>query len=113
MKTFVFALTTSLLFSGCVLSRSFSKRGDETNPTNSSIVQLINSEPGRVAKVNPKFVVLTFPFGGVPVAGQPLNVYRNGKKVAELRTTGPQRDINTVADIISGEARENDEVRAD
>jgi hypothetical protein len=57
--------------------------------------------------------VLTYPFGGVPAVGQRLNVYRNGKKVAELKITGPQRDINTVADIVSGEVQENDEVHPD
>ena len=65
--------------------------------------------------VNPgaRFVVMTFPLGGLPAKGLRLNVYRNGVRVAQVAVTGPQRDNNTVADIISGEAQLNDEVRAD
>ena len=60
-----------------------------------------------------RFVVMTFPLGGVPDNGRRLNLYRNGLKVAEVKVTGPQRDNNTVADIILGEAQVNDEARAD
>jgi len=68
---------------------------------------------GRVASVNAglRFVVLTFPVGQIPTADAHLNVYRNGNKVGELKVTGPQRDDNTVADIISGDAQKGDEVR--
>ena len=68
---------------------------------------------GTVASVNPsfRFVVVTFPFGELPTSGQPLDVYRNGLKVGELRVTGPEVDANTVADITAGEVRVNDEVR--
>ena len=60
-----------------------------------------------------RFVVMTFPLGGVPLVEQRLYVYRKGLKVGELKVTGPQRDNNTVADIISGELQVNDEVRQD
>jgi hypothetical protein len=68
---------------------------------------------GTVTSVNPshRFVVVTFPFSQVPGIGQPLNVYRKGLKVGELKVTGPEIDTNTVADIIAGEAQVNDEVR--
>lgn len=68
---------------------------------------------GRVASVNTglRFVVLTFPIGQMPPVDDHLNVYRNGNKVAELKVTGPQRDDNTVADIVSGDAIAGDEVR--
>ena len=73
------------------------------------------SDTGKIAMVNEggRFVVITFPLGGVPGGGQRLNVYRQGVKVAELRVTGPQRDNHTVADIVSGEAQVNDDARAD
>lgn len=45
--------------------------------------------------------------------GKRLNVYRNGLKVGELKVTGPQRDNNTVADIVAGECQVGDEVRED
>jgi hypothetical protein len=32
-------------------------------------------------------------------------------KVAEIKVTGPQRDNNTVADLVSGDAQVGDEVR--
>jgi hypothetical protein len=70
-------------------------------------------DTGKIAKVNATFVILTFPVGGIPPINQKLNVYRKGIKVGEVKVTGPQRDINTVADIISGELQVNDEVRAD
>lgn len=107
MRIIVSILSVILISSGCALFSS--DRKDENAP----LIQLVHSESGRVAKVNPRFVVLTYPFGGVPTVGQLLTVYRNGKKVGELKITGPQRDINTVADIISGEVQENDEVRVD
>ena len=73
------------------------------------------SDTGKVAMVNPgaRFVVMTFPIGGVPANDRRLNIYRKGLKVAEVKVTGPQRDNNTVADIISGEVQVNDEARAD
>lgn len=58
-----------------------------------------------------RFVVLNFPIGEVAPRGQRLNVYRNGLKVAEVQVTGPQRENNTVADILTGSPEVNDEVR--
>ena len=60
-----------------------------------------------------RFAVLSFPFGNVPQNGQRLNAYRNGFKVATLKVTGPANDSNTVADIVSGDVRLNDDVRED
>jgi len=68
---------------------------------------------GKVAMVNTdlRFAVLTFPVGQVPAIDQHLNVYRNGAKIGEMKVTGPQRNENTVADIVTGEAAKDDEVR--
>jgi hypothetical protein len=68
---------------------------------------------GRVSSVNAglRFVVLTFPVGQVPGRDAKLNIYHNGNKVGEVKITGPARDDNTVADIISGDAETGDEVR--
>lgn len=68
---------------------------------------------GRIASVNAnlRFVVLTFPIGQMPAVDARLNVYRNGNKVAELKVTGPQREDNTVADVVSGDPIAGDEVR--
>ena len=77
-------------------------------------VETVSSEKfGRIALVNPsaRFVILSFPIGEVAEPQQRLNVYRDGLKVGELRVTGPQRENNTVADIVQGEPRIDDEVR--
>ncbi|MEK7780476.1 MAG: hypothetical protein AAB370_03115 [Verrucomicrobiota bacterium] len=68
---------------------------------------------GKVATFNTagRFVVLDFPIGKMPALDQVMFVYRQGLKVGEVRITGPERDHNTVADLISGEARKGDEVR--
>ena len=68
---------------------------------------------GRVSSVNAtlRFVVLTFPVGQMPAVDTHLNAYRNGNIVGELKITGPQRDDNTVADVVSGDPIAGDEVR--
>jgi hypothetical protein len=68
---------------------------------------------GRVASVNTglNFVVLTFPIGQVPPIDAQLYVYRNGARAAEVKVTGPQKEDNTVADIVSGTVLAGDEVR--
>jgi hypothetical protein len=68
---------------------------------------------GRVSAFNDagRFAVLDFPVGRVPAIGRTLFTYRQGLKVGELKVTGPERDHNTVADLVSGEARAGDEVR--
>jgi hypothetical protein len=70
---------------------------------------------GRVVSVNPnaRFVVIGFALGSVPAIGKRLSVYRNGLKIGELKITGPQRENNIVADIVTGECQLGDEVRED
>lgn len=68
---------------------------------------------GKVAlvNVNAKYVVVSFPIGELPNLDQRLGVYRNGLKVGELKVSGPQRDFNTVADVLEGDCQVGDEVR--
>jgi len=68
---------------------------------------------GRVLTYNVagRFVVLDFPVGRLPAMNQTLFVYRQGLKVGQVKITGPERDTNTVADLVSGEAQKGDEVR--
>lgn len=68
---------------------------------------------GKVAAYNAagRFAVLDFPAGHLPLVDQTLFVYRQGLKVGEVKVTGPQRDNNTVADLISGEAQKGDDIR--
>jgi hypothetical protein len=68
---------------------------------------------GKVVKVNAagRFVVLSFPLGHLPQVDQRLNVYRQGLKVGEVKISGPQKEDNIVADLVSGNAELGDEVR--
>lgn len=82
-------------------------------PTNQFIVTPDDAVRGRVTSVKPelRFVVLTFPLGQLPPLGSRMNVFRNGAIVGEIKITGPQRDDNSVADIVLGDAQKGDEVR--
>jgi hypothetical protein len=111
MRILVFILTSCLFVSGCAWLPSSPKKHNPAEGETSAMPVMQNV--GRVAKVNATFVILTFPVGGIPRVDQKLNVYRKGVKVGEVKVTGPERDINTVADIISGEPKVSDEVRAD
>jgi len=68
---------------------------------------------GRIVRVNPqaRFVVINFPLGQIPSVDHRFNVYREGIKVGEVKITGPQREDNIVADLLSGEANVGDNVR--
>ena len=68
---------------------------------------------GRVLLVDPgiRCVVLNFPVGQMAAPDQRLNIYRQGAKIGEVKVTGPQREDNTVADLVAGEAQVGDEVR--
>jgi hypothetical protein len=87
--------------------------GTYTNTTNRLIVTPENPLVGTVVRVNSeaRFVVLNFPIGQMPKFGQSFSVYRQGLKVGELRITGPQRDDDTIADIVVGDAAVNDTAR--
>ena len=96
---------------GCV-----SQPQPPANPPGSESKLIVTPESLLVGKVTMfntagRFVVLDFPVGRMPSLDQTLFIYREGLKVGEVRVTGPERDNNTVADLISGEAARGDEVR--
>ncbi len=70
---------------------------------------------GKVVSVNHngKFVVLNFPLGQLPPAGQLMSLYRGGLKVGEVRVTPTQYENNIIADIVTGEANAEDEARGE
>jgi hypothetical protein len=78
-----------------------------------TIVTPDNSLAGKVVSYNSvgRFVVLGFPVGQMANMDQTLFLYRAGLKVAEVKITGPQRDNNIVADLVSGDAKVGDEAR--
>jgi hypothetical protein len=101
-----------LLLAGCV-HRQPAHPAAVVNAPPPAIVTPDASLAGKVVSYNSvgRFVVLNFPAGRLPKMDQKLFLYRAGLKVAELNVTGPQSDDNTVADVVSGEARVGDEVR--
>jgi hypothetical protein len=118
------ALLVVMSCAGCLFGRKHAKQpqpaaaGVSKPATNAPTADTFTVTPeeglhGRIASVNAslRFVVLTFPIGQMPPMDEQLNVYRNGFKVAELKITGPQREDNTVADILSGDPITGDEVR--
>ncbi|MDQ6630157.1 MAG: hypothetical protein M3Y82_00175 [Verrucomicrobiota bacterium] len=117
MRFLLIILSVGLL-AGCRTKSSSAKANHKPTAVSSSAKSKATPANGSVGKVsmlnkNGRFVVVTFSAGNVPAADRPLNVYRNGLKVGELKVTGPQREENTVADILKGEAQVNDEVRED
>jgi hypothetical protein len=113
MKWFASLLLASagVLMSGCV-HHDVSAPAAMANPA-PTIVTPDNSLAGKVVSYNDtgRFVVLNFPGGRMPKMDQHLFLYRAGLKVAEVSVSGPQSEDNTVADLISGDAQNGDEVR--
>ena len=70
---------------------------------------------GHVETVNPagRFVVVSFANAPMPALEARLGVYRNGQKIGEVKITGPQREVNIVADIVTGDPHPQDEVKPD
>ena len=110
MKTSVltFALFLALAVGGCH-AKSHSTR---TVATPAPIVTPDFSLSAKVVSVNTigRFVILSFPAGGMPKLDQTLFLYRGGLKTGEVRVTGPQQENNIAADIVSGDAQVGDVV---
>jgi len=87
--------------------------GGVPDKPNALIVEPAPSSRGKIILVNTsaRYVVLSCPFGYIPALDRRLTVYRGNLKVAEIKITGPQRDTNTVGDIIAGECQVGDETR--
>jgi hypothetical protein len=70
---------------------------------------------GRVELVNVegRFVVLSFPPGRVPPPGQHWRIMHRGLKIGQVTISGPQREVDTVADIVDGTANVGDEATAE
>jgi PBP1b-binding outer membrane lipoprotein LpoB len=114
MRIAIGLLSATLLLAGCVFHHK-----SEPNPAPApasqpkAVVKPDLRVFGQVAMVNAeaRFVVITFPAGSVPPPERRMNVYRGGLKVGEVKVTGPQRENETVADIIAGDVQPHDEIR--
>ena len=106
---------TGTLATGCLYHRPApsAKRATPAAVAPQPIVTPDNSLTARVVSYNAsgRFVVLSFPVGQMPKLEQGLFLYRDGMKVGEVKITGPQRENNIVADLVTGEAEVGDEVR--
>jgi hypothetical protein len=105
-------LLAGMLAAGCTFHRA--KKTTTSAPTTSkTVVAPDDSLTAKVAAYNAagRFLVLNFPVSRMPRVDQTLFLYRGGLKVAEVKVTGPQRDNNIVADLVTGEAQVGDDVR--
>lgn len=109
------ALLTGALVCGACAGRKTEKA--QPKPSRATVAKAPVVVPskalmGKVLQANQsaRFVVLVFPVGQMPADEQVLSVYRDGRKVGEVKITGPQKDDKTVADVMSGEAEVGDQV---
>ena len=107
----LFLLMAGILVSGCASHKQ--KPPAPAPKASTMIITPDASLAGKVVSYNStgRFVVLSFPVGRVPAMGQSLFLYRGGLKTGEVKITGPQRDSNIVADLVTGDAQAGDEVR--
>jgi len=116
MSALVILLLTLPLANGCSFFHSQAKPVKPAVPEAAAVPAIVTPDNSLTAKVVSynaagRFVVLGFPVGQMPRLEQSLFLYRNGLKVAEVRITGPQRENNIVADLVTGEAQVGDDVR--
>lgn len=65
------------------------------------------------SKADLKFVLIDFTNSRRPALDEHLSVYRLGQKVAEVKVSGPYLNTTVAADVLAGEAKYGDEVKAD
>jgi hypothetical protein len=107
------AFGVALLLVGCAHSKppaNFPSPTDNKKPPGTYITPALGPV-GRVEMVNAegRFVVVSFPPGRVPPPGQLWRIKHRGLKIGRVKITGPQRELDTVADLVEGEANVGDE----
>lgn len=72
-----------------------------------------NEVSGKVVLINEglRYIVVDFGFGRLPQPDQRLAVYRQGKKVAEVKISGNPKASNFAADVVMGAVQVGDEVK--
>ena len=110
-----FTLPFAIALSGCAHKQPAPASPSASPRAGTAAVSGKTALGGVVSRVEPvgRFVVLTFPPGQMAAVDEHLAVYRHGAKVGEVKVSGPQRDNNTVADIVTGQPEVGDEVRLD
>ena len=110
-------LTVSVMF--CLLGcNAMPKKSSTSQPLvdkkhGTVVVPTLMRTEGKVVRTNLKlnFVVLDFGFKRLPQVGQQLSIYRLGKKIGQVRVSGPAWETYTVADIVDGEIWAGDEAK--
>jgi hypothetical protein len=103
----------ALLLAGCLHPKTPANTpppSDKKKPQGTYITPALGPV-GRVELVNAegRFVVLSFLPGHVPPPGQSWRIQHLGLTIGRVKITGPQRAIDTVADIVQGQAHVGDE----
>ena len=115
MKSFTLLtlLLTGMLAAGCASKGPAQAKTSTTGVAPQIIVNPDSSLTAKVTSYNAvgRFVVLSFPMGRMPKMDQTFFLYHAGLKVGEVKITGPQRDNNIAADLVTGEAQTGDEAR--
>ena len=119
LHSFSFLLLAGLIVSGCAHhpapppEPAPAPTTSNATPVPEPIVTPDTSLSAKVVRYNSvgRFVVLSFPVGQMPQAGQTFFLYRAGMKAGEVKITGPQRDNDIVADLTAGDAQVGDDVR--
>jgi hypothetical protein len=103
----------ALFLAGCVHSKTpaMTPPPPDKTKTQQTYITPDFRTVGRVELVNAaaRFVVLSFPPGHVPPPGQHWRINHLGLKIGQVTISGPQREIDTVADIVEGTANVGDE----
>jgi hypothetical protein len=106
-------LCITLLLAGCAQPKPPGSLPPPTTrqTTQKTSITLDSRTVGRVELVNAegRFIVLSFPPGHVPPPGQYWRVAHLGLKIGQVTISGPQREVDTVADIVEGTANVGDE----
>jgi hypothetical protein len=114
------------LLAGCATAPSSKKSVDFPTKPQKKIVATAKPEAPPQAKLLPlsarivggqkefRFVIIDFTNGRRPQLDEKLGVYRVGQKVGEIRVSGPfGQDTTVAADVLAGEAKYGDEVKAE
>jgi hypothetical protein len=111
-------LLAGLVASGCGSHRAPTPESGPapTVPPSTNLATIVTPDTSLSAKVvrynaTGRFVILSFPVGQMPKAGQTFFVYREGLKVGQIKITNQQMENDIVADVMDGEAQEGDDVR--
>jgi hypothetical protein len=98
-----------LATTGCFLHR----KPAQVKPATGAVITPDFKATGKILLFNDeaRFAVVSFPLGMLPRPDHRLGVYRKGLLVGELRATAQQKENNVIADLITGSAQKDDEVR--